>query len=222
MSLTLYVFPPSPRSFKVLALTGYLGIDRVLQVIDLTSDEQREASYTAINPNQRVPALDDDGFKLWEANAMLQYLALKRPDSGLLPADPQQRAHVLQWQCWDLAHWEPSCTPLIYERCVKALFNQGEPDMQVVDAALAQFAKVARVLDAHLAARRFVAGDALTVADFSLGAVLNVSDIAGIPIHAYANIQRWHTRLTQIPAWRDAMVSPPCNAVEQTPAQSFA
>jgi glutathione S-transferase len=214
MTLRLYVFPPSPRSFKVVSLVRHLCLDHELCVVDLSKGENHEESYASINPNRRAPALEEDGFTLWEANAILQYLALKRPESRLLPADPARRAHVLQWQCWDLAHWEPACAPLIFERSVKALFNLGEPDAAIVSAALDAFTKVASILDRQLAIHEFATGSELTVADFSLGAVLNISDMAGIPVHEYPNVHRWYQRLTLVPGWREAMVSPPCNRLE--------
>lgn len=214
MTLRLYVFPPSPRSFKVMSLVRHLRLDHELCVVDLSKGEHHAERYASINPNRRAPALEENGFTLWEANAILQYLAAKRPESRLLPADPARRAHVLQWQCWDLAHWEPACAPLIFERCVKAFFRQGEPDPTVIRTALDAFARVAPILDEHLASREFVTGNELTVADFSLGAALNISDMAGIPVHEYPHIHRWYQRLTLIPGWRESMICPPCNQLE--------
>jgi glutathione S-transferase len=209
MPLKLYVFPPSPRSFKVLAAASYLGLEHETCTVDLGKGEQRRPEYAAINPNCKVPALEEDGFRLWEANAILQYLALMRPDGGLLPEDPARRAQVVQWQCWDLAHWEPACAPVLFERCVKPLLNLGEPDIAEVERGLAAYARVAPILDDQLGKSRYVAGPELTVADFSLGAVLNLSEPAGFPLDEYPNIRRWHGELTELPAWRQAMVSPP-------------
>ncbi|MGH8495929.1 MAG: glutathione S-transferase family protein, partial [Gammaproteobacteria bacterium] len=125
MPLKLYVFPPSPRSFKVLAAASYLDLEHETCIVDLGKGAHRRPEYGDINPNRKVPVLEEDGFRLWEANAILQYLAAKRPDGGLLPSDPKQRAQVAQWQFWDLAHWEPGCVPLIFERLIKPLFGLG-------------------------------------------------------------------------------------------------
>lgn len=212
MSLKLYVFPPSPRSFKVLAATAWLDLDCESCVVNLGEGEQHRPAYGAVNPNRKAPVLEEDGFRLWEANAILQYLATKRPDSGLLPADPAQRAKVAQWQFWDLAHWEAALAPLVFERCVKPALGLGEPDAAACEQSLKQFAHVAPVLDAQLGESRFVAGPALTVADFSLGAILNLSEMMQLPLDDHANVRRWHDELTALPAWRQAMVTPPCNA----------
>src|SRR5690606_36033312 len=127
-------------------------------VVNLGKGKQRDPGYGRINPNRKVPVLEEDNFRLWEANAILQYLALMRPEKGLLPEDPRERARVTQWQFWDLAHWEPACVPLIVERYLKRLFNRGEPDPAEVEKGLASFARVVAVLDDALGESEFLAG----------------------------------------------------------------
>jgi glutathione S-transferase len=211
MPLKLYVFPPSPRSFKVLALASFLSLEHETCVVDLGKGEQRRPDHAGINPNRKVPVLEENGFRLWEANAILQYLAGKRPDRGLLPQDPARRALAAQWQFWDLAHWEPALVPVLLERCIKPLLGLGEPVAAEIERGLEGFARVAPVLDDQLGSSRFVAGPDLTVADFSIGAILNLSEMAGLPVDEYPNIRRWHGELGALPGWRQAMVSPPCN-----------
>lgn len=211
MPLKLYVFPPSPRSFKVLAAAAYLDLAHETCVVNLGKGEQRRPEYAGINPMQKVPVLEEDGYRLSEANAILHYLAAQRPDAGLLPEDPAQRAKVAQWQFWDLAHWEAALGPLVLERCVKPLLGLGEPDPAECERSLKAYARVAPVLDGQLGRSRFVAGSALTVADFSLGAILNLSQMADLPLDEYPSMRRWHEELTELPGWREAMVSPPCN-----------
>jgi len=208
MSLKLHVFPPSPRAFKVLAVAEYLGLDYQLCLVDFTKATYKTPEFTVLNPNQKMPVMEDDGFVLWEANAITQYLAAKRPDSGLMPTDPAKRALVNQWQCWDLAHWEPAGAMLVFENFVKVLFNRGPADPVKVAEGEEKFHRVAGILDAHLGKSSFVVGDAPTVADFSLGSVLNVAREARIPVQGYANIVRWHEVMMNLPGWRKAMAPP--------------
>src|SRR5262245_57538140 len=207
--LTLHVFPLSPRAFKVIALANHLGIEHTKRMVDLTKGEQRRPEFTALNPNQKMPVLEEDGFVLWESNAILQYLAAKKPASGLLPTDPQSRADVMRWQCWDLSTWDPACATVIFERLVKKLLNIGEADPAEVAKGEERFHRAAAVLDAHLKGRKYIAGDALTVADFSLGAPLNLSAPAQLPISKYAEIRRWHQDLFELPAWRQSIATAP-------------
>ena len=152
--LNLYVFPPSPRAFKVIALAAHLGIDYEKRIVDLTKGEQRRPEFTALNPNQRMPVMEEDGFVLWESNAILQYLADKKPASGLLPTDTRGRADVTRWQCWDLANWDPACAIMIFERLVKKLLHIGDPDLAEIAKGEERFHRAAAVLDAHLKGRR--------------------------------------------------------------------
>jgi glutathione S-transferase len=207
--LNLYVFPPSPRAFKVIALAAHLGIDYERRIVDLTKGEQRRPEFTALNPNQRMPVLEEDGFVLWESNAILQYLADKKPSSGLLPTDTRERADVTRWQCWDLASWDPACATMIFERLVKKLLHIGDPDPAEIAKGEERFHRAAAVLDAHLKGREYIAGDKLTVADFSIGAPLNLSAPARLPVAGYAEIKRWHANLSELPAWRQSIAIPP-------------
>jgi len=212
MAVNLYVYPPSPRSFKAIAVAGYLGSEVAINIVDLTTGQHRTDDFAAVNPNRRVPALEHDGFTLWEANAILLYLANMDTKNSLMPSSAAGRARVAQWQFWDLAHWEAACTPLIFEKFVKPVLMQGVSDESEIARGLAAFRVHAPILDAQLARTRFACGDDLTIADFSLGAVLNLSAVAGIPVSDYSNIARWHRDLVSIPAWRNSMVCPPCNA----------
>ena len=207
--LKLHVFPPSPRAFKVLALAEHLGLPYQQCLVDFSQGDHRKPEYKSLNPNQRMPVLEEDGYVLWESHAILQYLASKKPDSGLLPRDERERANVTRWQCWDLAHWEPACVPLIYERMVKRLFNLGEPDSSEIAKGLSRFEVVAGILDEQLQKHRFVAGEKLSVADFSLGAALNVARLTGMPIEKRPAIRRWHAELSELPAWRKLMPTVP-------------
>jgi len=207
--MKLYVFPPSPRAFKVLALANHLGLGYELKIVDLTKGEQLRPEFVALNPNKKMPVLEDDGFVLWESNAILQYLAEKRPGSGLLPSDSRQRAEVNRWQFWEIANWDPACATLAFERLVKPLLGLGEPDKAKLKEAEANFQRYADVLNGNLEHRKFVAGDALTVADFSIGAWLNLAERAYYPVDGRQEIRRWHSALMEMPAWRKSIAAPP-------------
>ena len=203
--INLYVFPPSPRAFKVLATAAHLGLEHTVRFVDLTKGEQDTPEFAALNPNRRMPVLEEDGFVLWESNAILQYLAAKKPESGLLPTDARGRADVTRWQCWDLAHWDPACAILIFENLVKKLLAMGEPDPKEIARGHERFQAVAEVLDGQLKERRFITGNSPTVADFSIGAPLNLARPAGIPLDEYPQIKRWHATLSELPAWRKVL-----------------
>jgi glutathione S-transferase len=175
-------------------------------VVDLIKGEQKSPHYAALNPNMRMPTLRDGDYVLWESNAILQYLAAKRPESGLLPADEKARLDVTRWQFWDLAHWDPACAVFIFENVVKSVvLKSGEPDAAALAKATESFHRLAQVLDGQLKGKKFVTGDTLTVADFSLAAPMNYAEMARFPAEPYSEIKRWYGTLRALPAWQKTL-----------------
>jgi glutathione S-transferase len=212
MTIELYVFPPSPRAFKVMAIANHLGLDVVLRIVDLRKGDQTTPHYATLNPNMRMPTLKEGDFVLWESNAIGQYLALKRPESGLLPKDEIARLDVTRWQFWELAHWDRACAVYAFEYVVKpVVLGIGEPDMKAIAEGAEAFHRVAKVLDGQLQGRRFVTGNRLTLADFSIGAAMNLAEMAHYPIEPYGEIRRWYADLRALPAWQQtlAQTAPP-------------
>jgi glutathione S-transferase len=206
MTIELYVFPPSPRAFKVMAIANHLGIDWTQRFVDLTKGDQKAPQYAALNPNMLMPTLKDGDYVLWESNAIGQYLASKRPESGLMPKDERGRIDVTRWQFWDVAHWDQGCVPFLLEYVAKPfIMKAGEPDLAAVAKGAELFHRAAKVLDGQLRSRKFVTGDTLTLADFSLGAPLNYAEMAHLPLEPYSEIRRWHASLSAIPAWQKTL-----------------
>jgi glutathione S-transferase len=145
------------------------------------------------------------GVVLWESNAITQYLASKKPERGLWPTEPRRQADVSRWQFWQTAHWGPACGVYVFERVVKGFANLGAANEAEVARAEPDFHKYAGVLDGQLRGRRWVAGDALTVADFSIGAWMVYGEQAGFPLESYPEITRWYAGLAALPGWQKAL-----------------
>jgi glutathione S-transferase len=208
--MKLYCFPPSPNTWKVRALASYLKAPLDLEIVDLS--KPRTQAYLAINPTGRTPTLVDGGFKLWESNAIMQYVADKSA-STLWPNDPQKRADITRWQCWQLAHWgADACQPLTFQRLVKKLFNLGPPDQTIVAKAIEAFNTDAVMLDAHLGRQKYLVGDALTLADFAVAAALLYAKQAELPLEPYANVRAWLDRVLALPCWADTAPQMPAAA----------
>jgi len=201
MSLQLFVFPPSPRAFKVLLAAHQFGIGYELRLVDLTKGQQREPSFLALNPNGRMPVLDDDGFVLWESNAIVEYLAAKA-GGAWLPAASRDRLALTRWLYWESSHWDQACAILVFEKLVKPFFGLGETSEAEVARGETLFHRLAGVLNGELEKHRYVAGEALTIADLSIGAALSVAERVHYPLQNYRAIQRWHADLQALPAWR--------------------
>jgi glutathione S-transferase len=206
--MKLHVFPPSPRALKVRALVRELNLDVEECLVDLFKGEQRAPGYASLNPNQRMPVLEDGDFVLWESNAILQYLAAKRPESGLWPADARGQADVARWLHWESAHWSPACTPIVFERVVKKLAGLGDPDPAEIARGERLFHPLAAVLDGHLRGRKWLLGGALTIAEFGVASALAFAEAAQVPLGKYGEIARWYDSVRALPGWRKALVPP--------------
>lgn len=210
--MKLYGFPPSPNTWKVRAMASHLKVPLDLELVDLSKGAQHSPSYLTINPTGRTPTLVDGNFKLWESNAILQYLASKTANS-LWPNDAQTRADISRWQFWQLAHWNAdACVPLIFQRLVKKFLNLGPADETVVAKATECFNKEAKMLDAHLARQKYLVGDVLTIADFSVAAPLFYAKHAELPLGPYANVRSWFERVSGLACWNETAPQLPAAA----------
>ncbi len=198
--MKLYGFAGSPNTWKVRAFAEHIGVPIEFAVVDLTKGEQRKPAFLEINPTGRTPALVDGNFKLWESTAIMQYIASKKKND-LWPDDAKTRAHIMQWQSWQLQHWADACEPLLMERVVKAFFNLGAPDQVVIGKAEEAFLKEGSMLDAHLGRHSHLVADRLTLADFSAASYLFHAERAGMPIAKFNNIRRWFGEVSALPAW---------------------
>jgi glutathione S-transferase len=202
MGLKIYAFPPSPRSFKVLWAAHQLGVDYAFKLVDFTTGAQKTPEFLAINPNGLAPALEHDGYTLWESNAIVEYLAALKPQAGAMPSDTKAALAVRKWLYWDSAHWDPACAVFAFERVVKPLFGRGETSESEIARGTSLFERVGPVLDGELKKHRYIAGDTLTAADFAVGSAMAIAEQARFPVENHRNILRWHADLKSLPSWQ--------------------
>ena len=200
--MKLFYHPFSANSRRALLAAAHLGIELELVKVDLPKGQHRTPGFLQINPNGRVPVLDDEGFMLWESRAIMEYLADKTPGQTLYPQEPRARAEVNRWLFWDAAHFSPGVGILLYENLIKGLIGEGRPDSGEVRRGEALVARFAPVLDAHLAFRTWLANDRVSLADLSLAAALAFAQQAAVPIADYPNIKTWLARVQALDAWQ--------------------
>jgi glutathione S-transferase len=189
----------NPR--KACAVAKYLNAPVEFVRVDLGKGEHKSPSYLAINPNGKVPTLTDGDTRLWESHAIMAYLA-RAAGSDLCPADERQ-IDVLRWLSWSSEHFTRHGGTLYFQNVIKPNFLGAAPDPKAVEEATGFFRQFAAVLNEHLRGRKYLLGDALTIADFSVAVTLPYADKAKIPVAEFAEIERWHARLNELPAWRE-------------------
>ena len=185
---------------KACAVAGYSKAPVEYLYLDLGKGEQQTPAYLALNPNGKVPTLVDGERIVWEADAVICYLA-ERAGSELWPRDALQ-IDVIRWLSWNAQHLYRHGGALFFEHIVKARFGLGAPDPVAIEEALVGFRRFAAVLDRHLASHDWIVGDRLSVVDFSVGVTLPYAEQAAIPLQEFPAVRRWHDRLCELDAWR--------------------
>jgi glutathione S-transferase len=180
-----------------------LQIKMDMRVVDLLTGEHKSAAYLAINPNGKVPLLEDGSFSLWESHAIMQYLADTVGDEALYPKDVQARADINRWLFWSAYHFTPAVGFISRERVSKRMVGgSGEPDPAEIARGEALLAAACDVLDGHLSERRWIAQDRLTLADVAVASPLMHTVAAQLPVESYSHIQRWFEGVRALDAWR--------------------
>lgn len=190
----------NPR--KVCAVAKHVGAPVTYVHVRLNKGEHQTADFLAINPNGKVPALQDGDTTLWESNAIMAYLA-RAASSDLWPQDGDKQVEVLRWLSWDTQHFSRYAGNLYFEYIIKPQFALGEPDAASAAQATAYFRQYGRILNDHLRGRKYLLGDALTIADFAVAVTLPYAERAKIPVGDFPEMARWHDRLNELAAWRD-------------------
>lgn len=161
--------------------------------------------YRALNPNGLVPTMVEDGFILWESNAIVRYLAAKHSAGNLWPVDLRIRAEADRWMEWQNTTLWPALRPVFWN-LIRTPVDQRDPDE--MEASRLKSAQVLGILDAHLATRAFVAGDDFTMGDIPVGC--GVWRWMALPIERppLPNLQRWFDALAQRPAFAKTVMTP--------------
>jgi glutathione S-transferase len=159
--------------------------------------------YLKMNPNARVPVIDDDGFILYESNVIVRYLCAKH--GKFYPQDVKTRAVAEQWMDWQQTTIGPTITPVFWG-LVRT--PPEKRDMKAVGEAAVQLGRLYQQLDAHLAGRDFVAGREFSMGDIPLGTMTYRFFAMDIERPHVPNLKRWYERLLERPPYREHVVMP--------------
>jgi glutathione S-transferase len=186
--ITIYGDRISGNCLKVKWTAERLAIPFTWNDIDVTRQETRTESFLAMNPAGQVPTiLLEDGRPLAQSNAIILHLAR---DSGLIPADPYDRAKMLEWMFWEQYSHEPTLAVVRFR--MKWLGKlRSEIDAGLIERGEAALA----LMDRALASRRFLVGDSLTLADICLVAYTRFAHDGGFVLADYPAVDAWVSRV---------------------------
>ena len=200
----LYHVPLSPFCRKVRLSLAEKRIE-----VELVEERywEKEADFLRRNPAAKVPVIRLDGKLMAESAAICEYLEETRPEPSLMPSDPDGRYEVRRLVNWfdDKFHNEVT-SKLLYERVNKKVTGQGYPDSSNVKAG-------ARAIKYHLDYmawildhRRWLAGDAMTLADFTAAAHLSALDyISDVDWNRSEVVKDWYAKIKSRPAFQSIL-----------------
>ena len=185
----------TPNGWKVSATLEALALPYNLKPIDISTGIQKHPSYTAINPNGRIPAIVDHSaghFPIFESGAIMIYLAEKA--GKLLPTDVKGRSRVIQWLMFQMGGLGPM-------QGQANVFYRYFPEK--IPAAIERYQnetlRLYKVLNLHLSDHEFLAGD-FSIADIANWSWTRIHNWAGVSIDELPHLQRWLDQLETRPA----------------------
>jgi glutathione S-transferase len=185
------------RAFRALWMATELGLDYEHIQIEIGAHGARQPDYLAVNPNGRLPAIDDDGFILWESLAINLYLAKKH--GRFYPQTLDGEARAWQWCLWAANEVERAVN--IWSLHAVRLPPE-DRNHEVMAEALKIMGPPFRVLDAALRPSPYLLGEEFTVADLNVAAV--VSRAIAMDLSATPHLAQWLRRCLDRPAAREA------------------
>ena len=194
-----FYFHPTPNPAKVALFLEEADLQYQLVPVDTRQGEQHEASFRAINPNGKLPAIvDTDGGKeirVFDSTAILIYLAEK---TGQFTGSPADRGELLSWLMFIASGIGPYSGQAVH-------FQRAAPEQ--LPYAINRYRREAerhyQVLDQHMTGRTFIVGDSYTIADISAWGWLDRAPVVlggSDPLAPYPNLRRWFQAIDTRPA----------------------
>ena len=200
----LYHLPLSPFCRKVRLILA----EKTLEV-NLIEEPVWEKRYDFIrhSPSSKVPLLQIDGLVISESNAIFEYLEEVYPDPPLLPEIMADKIEARRLSCWfdDTFHKEVT-SKLLYQRVYKKLASSDHVDSGIMKSGMVALKTYCDYIDGVLDKRRWLAGNKMTIADFSCAAHISSLDYLGdIDWNRFGSMKNWYAIIKSRPAFRSLL-----------------
>jgi glutathione S-transferase len=204
--LRIYGRTNSVNVQKAMWCVGELGLACERIDAGLQHGKNNEEWFLRLNPNGRVPLLQNGEFSVWESNSIVRYLCSKHDFGGLYPESPEARAHAERWMDWQLSTLIRPVS-IVFVSLIRT--PEAERDRKAIAAAAAEAESALALLDGHLAAQPFVGGQRFSMGDIPLGTTVHrwlaLPDLPKRPLPA---VEAWHARLAERPAFQKHVMLP--------------
>lgn len=183
---------------KVRLALHELGLAHDLVAVDLFRGQQRHPDFVRLNPNAKVPVLEDGETVIWESNAILAYLGER--EGRLWPKDAAGRANALRWLFFEARHLSESVGSLWFNDFV-APQAKIPADAAAYERGAREIAAPLRVLEAQLAAHAFVCGESFSLVDCCYAPVLDALSLSHFELGGHPALRAYLERMRQRPSW---------------------
>ncbi len=190
---------------KVMWTIAELGLDHERIDAGGAFGKLDTPEYGRLNPNRKIPVIEDGAVVVWESNAIVRYLAAAYGAGRLWPQEPAARAEADRWMDWQLTELSPLMHPIFWGLVRTPAERR---DMAAITEAAAAIGPVWRILDEHLAGRRFVGGDRLTMGDIPVGCAYWRYRNLDVEKPALPHLEAWFARLEERPGYREHVMLP--------------
>ena len=207
--MKLYGHPMSTCTRKVLATLAEKKHKADFVLVDIMKGEQKNPEFLARQPFGQVPALEDDGFSLYESRAIIRYLDGKLPGQSLTPTDLQSRARMEQWIHIEQSYFSPAAMKLIMQNML-APMRGGTPDAAIVKKGREELDVVLDITEKALAKQEYLAGGTFSLADITWMPYVEYLFPAkgGDAITSRPNVAAWWNRVSSRASWKEVVGTP--------------
>jgi glutathione S-transferase len=187
MTVKIYGISGS-RAIRSLWAIEETGIEFEQVPVNFGKDS-KTPEYLGVNPNGRIPTLQDGDLVLFESMAINMYLA-KTYAPALYPDNPEDEARAMQWSVWAISEIEPLQMQIVIQK----FFNRDNMDQSIIESATTSLQRPLKVLEEHLSGSSYLLGNDFTVADLNLSGVMLLLQGVQFDMSAYTHVSDWQNR----------------------------
>jgi glutathione S-transferase len=196
--MKIFGHPGSTCTRKVLMTAHETKTPFDFVLVDFAKGEHKQPPHLARQPFGQVPALDDDGFAMYESRAMARYIDAKA-GAPLTPSDPQARARMEQWISIETSNFAPHAMKFIYH----VIFKR-EQTPEVLKAAGAALDTAYGALERALSQQPYLSGKTFSIAEICFAPYLEylAHTPAATKLGEHPHVAAWWSAISERPAWR--------------------
>ncbi len=198
--IKLYGFEPSFPVNRVRLCMNAMELEYKFVRTNPLAGECQTDEYLKLSPAGKIPAIDDDGFALFESNAIMKYLCRKHK-SDFYPADITAQANVDKWLDFTAFHLGNGVAKVLFNKILAGMIG-AEVDEQSLKDGYGFIERFLGVIDKQLGKSSYLASNAMTIADFCLLGTIDPAEVLEVDMTQYPKVEAWRNKLMQEPFYK--------------------